>query len=173
MGDFPAGMFHVLHSLKTGPLCSESKTGINFCAIFCHLRSTVTEGRLFAMTLDPRCCPCGNPLRPLQRNCLSCHALSMRKSRASNPLSDVQRAKDNCRSYAHVYLRRGKLTREPCSVCSTPVAQMHHADYAKPLQITWLCRPCHLALHRAEAVLPKRRPDVAQRDPFAALETPV
>jgi hypothetical protein len=136
--------------------------------MFHHLRSTTTRNRLLPMKLS---CSCGNPLRPLQRNCLSCHSLSMRKHRASNPLSDTQRTKDICRSYAQVYLRRGKIVREPCSVCAAPIAQMHHSDYSKPLQITWLCRPCHLALHRTEAVVSKQRLDVAHRDPFSTTET--
>ena len=156
-------MFHVPHFWKTGPLCLNRKTGINFCANFCQLRSTTTRNRLLPMKLS---CSCGNPLRPSQRNCLACHASSMRKHRAVNPLSETQRAKDICRSYAQVYLRRGKITREPCSVCSSPVAQMHHEDYTKPLQIVWVCRPCHLALHKDKAPVSRRRTDVPQADPF-------
>lgn len=64
-------------------------------------------------------------------------------------MSDEQRKKDNCRSYAHVYLRRGKLQRKPCSVCGGK-AEMHHPDYDEPLIIEWLCRRHHLALHRVQ-----------------------
>jgi hypothetical protein len=49
-----------------------------------------------------------------------------------------------------VYLKRGKLTRQPCEVCGA-VAQMHHDDYSKPLEVRWLCRGHHLEHHRAEA----------------------
>jgi hypothetical protein len=27
---------------------------------------------------------------------------------------------------------------------------MHHADYSKPLEISWFCREHHLALHRKQ-----------------------
>jgi len=65
-------------------------------------------------------------------------------------MTDEQRLKDNCRSYAHVYLRRGKIQRKPCIHCGESKAEMHHPDYNKPLDIVWLCRPCHLALHAEE-----------------------
>lgn len=65
-------------------------------------------------------------------------------------MSEEQHRKDICRSYAHVYLRRGKLVRESCVSCGSAQSQMHHPDYSKPLQVVWVCRPCHLALHAQE-----------------------
>lgn len=56
-------------------------------------------------------------------------------------------------SYA---VSRGKLKRpETCSRCGGrgPI-HGHHTDYAQPLAVTWVCRPCHHALHR-EADLQK------------------
>jgi hypothetical protein len=37
----------------------------------------------------------------------------------------------------------GRLTRKPCICCGHPNSQAHHEDYAKPLEIKWLCRKCH------------------------------
>ena len=71
----------------------------------------------------------------------------MRLFRSIHDLTPEQRLKDNCRSYAGVYLRRGKLQREPCEKCGSESSQMHHDDYSKPLIVRWLCRWCHLALH--------------------------
>lgn len=41
--------------------------------------------------------------------------------------------------------RRGLLPRQSCEVCATEFGEAHHADYAKPLDITWLC-----GLHHAD-----------------------
>lgn len=95
-------------------------------------------------------CRCGADRRPNQRYCLACHAESMRKSRSKNELTELQRLKMNCRSYANVYKRRGKLIQEPCAKCGDPKSQMHHHDYTKPLEVEWLCRRCHLAEHSEE-----------------------
>jgi hypothetical protein len=59
-----------------------------------------------------------------------------------------QKIKDNCRSYTNAYKKRGKLMKVPCEKCGSPRSQMHHDDYSKPLDVRWLCRPCHMALHR-------------------------
>lgn len=85
--------------------------------------------------------------------CLACHAACMRAFRQRTPLTAEQRLKDNVRSYANVYLRRGMLRRLPCAECGDDRAQMHHHDYAKPLEVEWLCRPCHLARHGRLPVL--------------------
>lgn len=79
--------------------------------------------------------------------CKACHAAYMRDWRSRNPLKPDQRRKDNCRSYAGQYLRRGKIKREPCKACGSSESQMHHPDYAKPLLVEWMCRPCHLREH--------------------------
>lgn len=74
----------------------------------------------------------------------------MRNWRALHPLTSEQKRRDNCRSYAGVYKRRGKLLQQPCERCLDPNSQMHHPDYAKPLSVVWLCRTCHLELHQQQ-----------------------
>lgn len=72
----------------------------------------------------------------------------MREWRKTHPLTPEQRFKDIARSYAGVYKRvYKKLVPQPCACGSTDV-EMHHADYTKPLQVQWMCRRCHLKLHR-------------------------
>lgn len=73
----------------------------------------------------------------------------MRDWRKSHPLTAEQRRRDNARSYAGVYLRRGKLSKEPCMKCGSMFSQMHHPDYDKPLFVQWLCRKCHMDEHAA------------------------
>jgi len=94
------------------------------------------------------CSWCDRPPRTGQRTCISCHAAFMRAWRRQHPLTGEQRRRANARSYAHVYLKRGKLTKAPCEQCGDPDSQMHHPDYNQPLNIVWYCRPCHLAHHR-------------------------
>ena len=46
-------------------------------------------------------------------------------------------------------LMQGRLVREPCEACGDaqrPLA--HHDDYAKPLNVRWLCGSCHKNHHR-------------------------
>lgn len=60
-------------------------------------------------------------------------------------------------------LAAGGLSRPAaCSRCGTePPAmgdgrsgiQAHHEDYARPLDVIWLCHACHVAVHRARAAL--------------------
>lgn len=46
-------------------------------------------------------------------------------------------------------IRHGRLVRpEACERCGAPgIIEAHHADYAKPLDVEWLCVPCHEAEH--------------------------
>ena len=38
----------------------------------------------------------------------------------------------------------GRLHRQPCEVCGAVLVEAHHDDYAKPLEVRWLCRSHHI-----------------------------
>jgi hypothetical protein len=44
----------------------------------------------------------------------------------------------------------GRLLRQPCRKCGAAKADAHHTDYSKPLDVDWLCGPCHKRVHRAD-----------------------
>ena len=48
-------------------------------------------------------------------------------------------------------LLRGTLTRQPCEVCGHQNTHAHHDDYAKRLEVRWLC-----VRHHAEADVARR-----------------
>jgi hypothetical protein len=75
----------------------------------------------------------------------------MRVWRQDHRLSGVALIKARVRSIAGIYKRRGKLMQKDCEVCGSGESQMHHEVYGLPLLVNWLCRPCHLALHKARA----------------------
>lgn len=50
-------------------------------------------------------------------------------------------------------VRDGRLEKRPCAFCGeTEGLEAHHHDYAKPLDVTWLCRPCHRRFHALESM---------------------
>lgn len=58
----------------------------------------------------------------------------------------------------HYNKKKGILTRE-CSKCGGDLGEryafvnFHHENYDKPLEVIWLCRPCHLKLHNEISLL--------------------
>lgn len=64
----------------------------------------------------------------------------------------------------HKALRDGLLVRpEACGECGKPCTpQGHHADYAQPLHVAWLCPACHRAKHPGPRG--PRRPPLPARD---------
>ena len=61
--------------------------------------------------------------------------------------------KENPEKYCAHYLlsnavRDGRIKKGPCERCeSTNRVHGHHDDYAKPLEVRWLCCPCHHREH--------------------------
>lgn len=70
--------------------------------------------------------------------------------------------KNRCRVATSRAIKRGILTRQPCEECGLEKVDAHHEDYSKPLEVRWLCRAHHAALHvaknqaRALALKPER-----------------
>lgn len=53
-----------------------------------------------------------------------------------------------CHSAVSVAIRNGSLIRQPCIRCGNEKSVAHHEDYDKPLEIMWLCQPCHKQRHK-------------------------
>lgn len=102
------------------------------------------------------CSKCKNPIeesRKNQRYCKSCHAESMRKNRPKHSeLSPLQKLKVVARAYSKEYVKRGLIIKKPCIVCGDKNSEIHHPDYAKPLEIIWYCRKHHLEHHAKEKI---------------------
>lgn len=45
-------------------------------------------------------------------------------------------------------IRSGALTKSPCESCGAINVCAHHDDYDKPLEVRWLCPPCHARWHK-------------------------
>lgn len=64
------------------------------------------------------------------------------------------RARNPIASWAHgatrSAIRRGLIEKQPCEVCGSPDSEAHHGDYLRPLNVTWVCRAHHKAIHAAE-----------------------
>lgn len=60
------------------------------------------------------------------------------------------RTKHRAVAYSCVAEKRGIIVRPLlCDGCGLEKKlYRHHEDYSKPLEITWLCKKCHLALHK-------------------------
>lgn len=69
----------------------------------------------------------------------------MTKYRKANVL------KERARRYFMKQLLKGKITKGPCEVSNERCygrIEGHHADYAKRLDVMWLCKAHHSAWHR-------------------------
>jgi hypothetical protein len=82
------------------------------------------------------------------------------RERAKNPerqktaqqISQAWRKADKRRGAAHSAvaraIRNGTLFRQPCVRCYEIKSFAHHEDYDRPLDVMWLCQPCHKQQHK-------------------------
>lgn len=89
----------------------------------------------------------GNPSRPSAAGLQRKRARQM-ELRKTDPAAWAKHAAHLAVADA---LRSGRMVRpDGCSECgAVGKVQGHHEDYAKRLEIRWLCLDCHIEVHRA------------------------
>jgi hypothetical protein len=61
-------------------------------------------------------------------------------------------SRNHWRKIAVKGLTRGRFKPEPCVICKN-IGEMHHHNYRKPYEVTWLCHLHHRQLHALEQKL--------------------
>ena len=93
-------------------------------------------------------CRCGKERRGTQHYCSECLGAMQRAKRQR--MTPQQRQKERCRSYTHLLVKRGKIRKQPCGVCSKYPSEAHHPDYSRPDLVHWLCRQHHMEVEAAK-----------------------
>ena len=60
--------------------------------------------------------------------------------------ADARRTK--CHNAVARAIRNGGLVQQPCARCSSEKTLAHHESYDFPLEVVWLCQPCHKQRHK-------------------------
>ena len=72
--------------------------------------------------------------------------------KTNTEINRAWRAEDKRRQLGHAAvakaIRNGSLLRLPCVRCGEKKSLAHHEDYDKPLEVMWLCQPCHKQRHK-------------------------
>ena len=92
--------------------------------------------------------------------CKDCEGKRRKLFRQANKGHRATQQKGENRRYADKYperlrayrafragVRGGKVVKLPCEVCGSEKSQGHHEDYAKPLDVIWLCSEHHTEVH--------------------------
>lgn len=123
------------------------------CETVCYSGIIVARKRRFPGL--NQCSHCGRERETDHRWCLGCKAAWARANRPKyRDMTPRQQFEANARSHANLAQKRGQITKRPCEDCGSLKSQKHHPDYTRPLDVIWLCRPCHTAQHRGERDAP-------------------
>jgi ribosomal protein S27AE len=72
--------------------------------------------------------------------------------KASIEITKAWRSEDKRRSKCHRSvsnaIKSGELNRLPCVRCGEEKSLAHHENYDEPLNVMWLCQPCHKQRHK-------------------------
>ena len=109
-----------------------------------------------------------------QEKCKSCHRLFVGQNRlknlgrirqydrdrAANPARKARQVettrrwreadprRTHCHNVVRYAVKTGRLTKTGCERCQCEKAYAHHDSYDEPLNVMWLCQPCHKQRHK-------------------------
>ena len=59
----------------------------------------------------------------------------------------INRHKYTAKKMVEALVKTGEIKRQPCIQCGNSKSLAHHPDYAKPLEVVWLCHSHHALEH--------------------------
>lgn len=77
---------------------------------------------------------------------------AMQRARQSMREKDQNPERYKARNAVNNAVRDGRLLKMDCAFCGTSNTVAHHHDYTRPLDVTWLCSPCHARFHALESM---------------------
>ena len=145
------GLPPYLHRPKKNCRCGAEKENVNARECNTCKRKRDNEWRLkTGRTLKHRTgkCSCGQSFASYSGyQCAECYKKT-RSAKRKDPKFALQEFKAHVRLLTRVSIRAGILIKGICEVCGTNEnIEAHHDDYAKPLDIRWLCRKHHREHH--------------------------
>jgi hypothetical protein len=95
------------------------------------------------------CKMCDQPLQGMRSVYCSNECVRQNERQYSrNHRATFSPARKRASSLVFEAVQRRKLVPQPCEVCGDTIeTHAHHDDYAKPLEVRWLCRRCHKRHH--------------------------
>jgi hypothetical protein len=92
----------------------------------------------------------GATIRVIGRLCLNAQGAIhiVRQLRGGHKRTLIRNTEQGRRSHraqvaAQYAVKAGTLTKQPCEVCGSPDSEAHRPDYARPLEVRWLCAAHH------------------------------
>lgn len=70
------------------------------------------------------------------------------KKKVNNAWRNADKRRSKCHAKVRWAMKNGLLQKKPCERCGEEKSLAHHEDYDKPLDVIWLCQPCHKQRHK-------------------------
>lgn len=78
------------------------------------------------------------------------HQRARNLKRAADNAKDYRKRnkqKHSARCLVAYHLKRGNIVRLPCPFCGKKKTEAHHESHKNPLDILWVCKKHHMAIH--------------------------
>lgn len=145
---------------EKGLRCTDPVQGASPCATRSDgaARTGTARNAGVMVGLDAKVCLGCHETKPLEDFYKNKGGLAGRQSRCK-PCFRLQlvapanyRQRQGARDAVRRAIKAGRMARpSACSACQTEAyTHGHHDDYGKPLDVRWLCKPCHEEHHRGE-----------------------